>query len=171
MSVKFFNHKLLKNKGLHTRALTNFKIFLRTGTLCMIMGTISFAYAGKLVYTPNNPSFGGNPSNGVIFLNEANAQNSYKDPSTGNSVGTQSFDQRLKSRLDDAVINRISSSLSRSCSSNDTACNNLANADYDEPISIGSGIIVVRKPPSLAGSSYDNYLITYPNGTSIETSF
>jgi curli production assembly/transport component CsgF len=31
--------------------------------------------AGSLVYTPINPSFGGNPNNGAVLLNEANAQN------------------------------------------------------------------------------------------------
>jgi curli production assembly/transport component CsgF len=28
-----------------------------------------------------NPNFGGNPNNGAFLLNEAQAQNSYKDPS------------------------------------------------------------------------------------------
>jgi curli production assembly/transport component CsgF len=31
--------------------------------------------AGSLVYTPTNPTFGGNPNNGPVLLNEANAQN------------------------------------------------------------------------------------------------
>jgi curli production assembly/transport component CsgF len=31
--------------------------------------------AGTLIYTPTNPSFGGNPNNGAFLLNQANAQN------------------------------------------------------------------------------------------------
>jgi curli production assembly/transport component CsgF len=31
--------------------------------------------AGNLIYTPTNPSFGGNPNNGAFLLNQANAQN------------------------------------------------------------------------------------------------
>jgi curli production assembly/transport component CsgF len=33
------------------------------------------AAAGTLIYTPTNPSFGGNPNNGAFLLNQANAQN------------------------------------------------------------------------------------------------
>jgi curli production assembly/transport component CsgF len=33
------------------------------------------AQASSLVYSPINPSFGGNPNNGIVLLNEANAQN------------------------------------------------------------------------------------------------
>ncbi|OAT57498.1 CsgF family curli production assembly/transport component [Obesumbacterium proteus ATCC 12841] len=33
-----------------------------------------------MVFQFVNPNFGGNPNNGSFLLNEANAQNSYKDP-------------------------------------------------------------------------------------------
>jgi curli production assembly/transport component CsgF len=44
----------------------------------------SVSNASSLVYTPNNPNFGGNPENGVNLLNEANAQNKYTNPSLSN---------------------------------------------------------------------------------------
>ena len=37
--------------------------------------------AGDLIYRPINPNFGGNPSNGLYLLSNAEAQNDYKDPS------------------------------------------------------------------------------------------
>jgi len=36
--------------------------------------------ASELIYTPVNPVFGGFPGNGSVLLNNANAQNDYKDP-------------------------------------------------------------------------------------------
>lgn len=38
------------------------------------------AWGGNMVFQFVNPNFGGNPNNGSFLLNEANAQNSYKDP-------------------------------------------------------------------------------------------
>ena len=38
------------------------------------------AQATELVYTPVNPSFGGNPLNGTWLLNNAQAQNDHDDP-------------------------------------------------------------------------------------------
>ncbi|MDN6089936.1 MAG: curli production assembly/transport protein CsgF [Enterobacterales bacterium] len=37
-------------------------------------------WGGNMVFQFVNPNFGGNPNNGSFLLNEANAQNSYKDP-------------------------------------------------------------------------------------------
>ncbi|KID01041.2 curli production assembly/transport protein CsgF [Hafnia alvei] len=38
------------------------------------------SWGGNMVFQFVNPNFGGNPNNGSFLLNEANAQNSYKDP-------------------------------------------------------------------------------------------
>lgn len=38
------------------------------------------SWGGNMVFQFVNPNFGGNPKNGSFLLNEANAQNSYKDP-------------------------------------------------------------------------------------------
>jgi curli production assembly/transport component CsgF len=39
------------------------------------------SWAGNMTFQFRNPNFGGNPNNGAFLLNEAQAQNSYKDPS------------------------------------------------------------------------------------------
>jgi curli production assembly/transport component CsgF len=41
---------------------------------------VSIASASELIYTPVNPAFGGFPGNGSVLLNNANAQNDFKDP-------------------------------------------------------------------------------------------
>lgn len=66
------------------------------------------ASAQQLVYTPINPSFGGNPFNSAHLLGIANAQNNFKDPNAPNN-GSQSqiFANQLQSRLLSALSNNI----------------------------------------------------------------
>jgi curli production assembly/transport component CsgF len=73
--------------------------------------TIAFCQAAQaqdLVYTPINPSFGGNPFNSAHLLGIANAQNNFKDPKSSNS-GSQAdiFARQLQSRLLSALSSQI----------------------------------------------------------------
>ncbi|MBW2958013.1 curli production assembly/transport protein CsgF [Hafnia paralvei] len=52
------------------------------------------SWGGNMVFQFVNPNFGGNPNNGAFLLNEANSQNSYKDPNGYN------FDTATPSALD-----------------------------------------------------------------------
>jgi curli production assembly/transport component CsgF len=75
------------------------------------------AAAGTLVYTPINPSFGGNPQNGPVLLNEAQAQNHFTAPSNSSSPGStpltqgQIFAQELTSQLYSSLANQITQSI------------------------------------------------------------
>lgn len=61
-----------------------------------------------MVYTPINPSFGGNPFNSAHLLGIANAQNNTKDPNAPKTGSTQDiFAQQLQSRLLSALSNQI----------------------------------------------------------------
>ena len=66
------------------------------------------AQAQDLVYTPINPSFGGNPFNSPHLLGIANAQNNFKDPKAPTS-GSQAdiFARQLQSRLLSALSSQI----------------------------------------------------------------
>ncbi|BBU33312.1 hypothetical protein BTHE68_70460 (plasmid) [Burkholderia sp. THE68] len=73
------------------------------------------ANATSLVYEPVNPNFGGNPLNGPNLLNEANAQNKYKDPSTASlGTGSQSTLDQFNTQLQQAILSRVASSISSS---------------------------------------------------------
>lgn len=66
------------------------------------------AAADDLVYTPNNPTFGGNPFNSSHLLGIANAQNDYRDPrSTANSSQADIFARQLQSRLLSALSSQL----------------------------------------------------------------
>jgi curli production assembly/transport component CsgF len=74
------------------------------------------AAAGTLIYTPINPSFGGNPQNGPVLLNEAQAQNHFTAPSTsspGSAPLTQGqiFAQELTSQLFSSLSNQITTAI------------------------------------------------------------
>lgn len=66
------------------------------------------AAASDLVYTPVNPSFGGNPFNSAHLLGIANAQNDYRDPrSTTGSSQADLFARQLQSRLLSALSSQL----------------------------------------------------------------
>lgn len=74
----------------------------------MWCGSTVPAMAQDIVYTPVNPSFGGNPFNSAHLLGIANAQNNFRDPKASTS-GSQAdiFSRQLQSRLLSALSSQI----------------------------------------------------------------
>lgn len=74
------------------------------------------SWATEMVYYPLNPSFGGNPLNGPVLLNSAEAQNKYKDPDIEgrNSLGDRpelkepSALDNFNRMLENSILNRLS---------------------------------------------------------------
>ena len=65
-------------------------------------------HAQDIVYTPVNPSFGGNPFNSAHLLGIASAQNKYKDPNAVTSTDpAQQFLRTLQSRLLSSLATQI----------------------------------------------------------------
>jgi curli production assembly/transport component CsgF len=76
------------------------------------------ALAGTLVYTPTNPTFGGNPLNGSYLFNNAQVQNQYTQSpagSAGAGAATQTpgqiFAQQLTSQLYSSLANKITQAI------------------------------------------------------------
>ncbi|MGO5000047.1 curli assembly protein CsgF [Oceanisphaera sp. W20_SRM_FM3] len=69
--------------------------------------------ASELVYTPINPTFGGNPLNGSFLLGNAQAQNKYKDPEledrlkNNTPTALERFTSQLESRLLSQLLTNI----------------------------------------------------------------
>ncbi|KAF2391600.1 MULTISPECIES: curli assembly protein CsgF [Pseudomonas] len=86
----------------------------RTGIWLLGLASCGLVHATELVYTPINPSFGGNPLNGTWLLNNAQAQNDYDDPDLKNRTavaGTSAlerFTSQLQSRLLGQLLDNIS---------------------------------------------------------------
>lgn len=81
----------------------------------MLFGMLlaSPASAQELVYTPINPSFGGDSFNSSHLLGIANAQNDYKDPRAVDAGSSQSdlFLRQLQSRLLSALASQVSDAI------------------------------------------------------------
>ena len=80
----------------------------------LCLGGCGLAQATELVYTPINPSFGGNPLNGTWLLNNAQAQNDYDDPdlkdrtTVAGTSALERFSSQLQSRLLGQLLDNIS---------------------------------------------------------------
>ena len=70
------------------------------------LGGCGLAQATELVYTPINPSFGGNPLNGTWLLNNAQSQNDFDDPDIKARI--ERFTSQLQSRLLGQLLDNIS---------------------------------------------------------------
>lgn len=70
--------------------------------------------ASELTYVPINPSFGGNPLNGPVLLNQANAQNKFTDHSSSSASTSQSTLTQFNSMLQSAILSRVSSAVTSS---------------------------------------------------------
>lgn len=79
--------------------------------LALAAGVAASAAAGasELVYVPLNPAFGGNPINGSVLLNTAQATNKHKDAGQGASpYAKQSSLQQFNDMLERAVLSQLS---------------------------------------------------------------
>lgn len=85
---------------------------INLGSACAVLifcvaGTTS-ANASDLVYTPQNPSFGGNSFNSAHLLGVANSINKYKDPTAADASNpANQFLRTIQSRLLSAVATQI----------------------------------------------------------------
>jgi curli production assembly/transport component CsgF len=75
----------------------------------IVLMTVSLRVAGasELVYTPINPSFGGNPGNGPNLMGIAAAQNGHKAPPTTPLTPLQRFNNSLQQ----AVLNQLATQI------------------------------------------------------------
>ncbi|WP_064557694.1 curli production assembly/transport protein CsgF [Buttiauxella brennerae] len=70
------------------------------------------SWGGNMTFQFINPNFGGNPNNGSFLLNEAQAQNSYKDPSSADFGYTapsalDNFTSAIQSQLLGGLLTNI----------------------------------------------------------------
>ena len=79
----------------------------------MLASAFGNTAASELVYLPINPSFGGNPVNGAILLNSAQATNKHTAPSSTPISGgftKQTPLQQFNDMLERSILNQIASS-------------------------------------------------------------
>ena len=80
--------------------------FQRLHTLLAGLLISTSCMAGELVYTPVNPTFGGNPANASGLQANASAQNQTKAPPVPQAAPLTALD-RFTQQLESAVLNRL----------------------------------------------------------------
>ncbi|NMF47500.1 curli production assembly protein CsgF [Pseudoalteromonas arctica] len=71
--------------------------------IALIITTLSFSsQATEIIYTPINPSFGGNPLNANMLLSKAQAQNKHKAP-----VIEKGYAEQFQDSLERTYLNRM----------------------------------------------------------------
>lgn len=80
--------------------------------IIMLIGAVSLTLllqskASDLVYTPISPSFGGFSSNGAVLLNQAQAQNDYKDPDAYDPFADKSSLDRFGETLERQILSQL----------------------------------------------------------------
>lgn len=91
------------------------RLLIVTITVAGAMVSIAPVMAQDLVYTPINPSFGGNPFNSSHLLGIANAQNGFTDDSIQQRDTTRSqsdlFVRQLQSRLLSSLAGQVNDAI------------------------------------------------------------
>lgn len=75
------------------------------------------AGASEMVYVPINPAFGGNPNNGPVLLNAAQAQNDKKDPAAATARAgytPPSALQQFNDTLQRSILSQLASAATSS---------------------------------------------------------
>lgn len=96
----------------------NFRIAAGRITRMAFVGAILIAFdaahATTLVYTPVNPTFGGDPANGAVLMNAATAQNKHVNSSVSDSSSSTSTLDQFNSELQQAILSRVATSVTSS---------------------------------------------------------
>lgn len=134
----------------------------QTGMAAGMTLLAAMAGAGELVYTPINPSFGGNPLNGTFLLNQAQAQNRYKEPTP--SPSQQDALKQFNSSLQSAILSRVSSALSSNVvsSTGQLIPGTVETTDFRISIvSQGNGVLQITTTDKATGQS-TQFLVNQP---------
>ena len=87
--------------------------------ICVALGVLVLAstpnaIAGSLIFTPVNPSFGGNPFNSSHLMGLANAENQHKPTPAGPAAAltaSERFAQQLQSQLYAGLAQKVSDAI------------------------------------------------------------
>lgn len=126
------------------------------------------AQATEIVYTPVNPSFGGNPLNGAMLLNSANAQNEFTDPQFASALSRLTGQSQLdlfNQRLQSLILDRIASSISGSLfdSSGNLVPGQVETTSFIISIvDLGGGILLITTTDKVTGASTSFQVSTTP---------
>jgi curli production assembly/transport component CsgF len=87
---------------------------IKAGVAMVTIGLSMMVQASPLIYTPINPTFGGNPDNGAVLMDQATAQNKHQDSNMSSATSSTSTLDQFNSELQQAILSRVASSVTSS---------------------------------------------------------
>lgn len=141
----------------------------QTAFLAAILALLALpAGATEIVYTPVNPSFGGNPLNGTTLMNSANSQNKYTDPAlerTLSRLTSQSQLDLFNQRLQSLILDRIATSITGSLfdSSGNLVPGQIETSSFlISIVDLGGGMLLITTTDKVTGASTSFQVSTTP---------
>lgn len=129
----------------------------QTFAVALMAAVCGSAAASQIIYTPVNPAFGGNPFNGAVLLDKAQAQNKYTDPDLGASAfDTQTTPlQDFNDTLQRSILNRVASSASSQIIGTDGTLHpgTVETTDFTiSVINVGGGLLKITTTDKSTGA-------------------
>ncbi len=117
-------------------------------SICFLLFTAA-GIASELIYTPKNPSFGGNPANGNYLLGKSQAQNNKRGPSSSRSSRTSDL-ERFNASLESRLLSQLLADIGQGGTNNGV----LETSDFlVEVVQGDDGNLVVRTTDKNTGES------------------
>ena len=139
-------------------------------TLAAFVAALHAAVGGatEIVYTPVNPSFGGNPLNGPNLLNSANSQNKYTDPAVKSALDRLTGQSQLdlfNQRLQALILDRIATSITGSLfdANGNLIPGRVETSSFVISIAdLGGGMLLITTTDKITGASTSFQISTTP---------
>ncbi len=111
------------------------------------------AFASELIYTPVSPSFGGFSSNGTILLNQANAQNDFKDPDAIDPFERAAGIDNFKETLNRLILSQLASKIVTDTFGSGAASGTYTTSEYQIDVNTDDPLLTVITITELATGS------------------
>ena len=100
-------------------------------------------YSSELIYTPISPSFGGFSANGAVLLNQANAQNDFKDPDAVDPFARADGINNFKDTLNRLILSQLASKIVTDTFGSGAASGTYTTSDYQIDVDPTDGTLTI----------------------------
>lgn len=108
--------------------------------LIMFSGNV---FSSELTYSPVSPSFGGFSANGSVLLNQANAQNDFKDPDAVDPFSRAAGINNFKETLNRLILSQLASKIVTDTFGSGSATGTYTTSDYQIDVNPTDGSLTI----------------------------
>ena len=100
-------------------------------------------FSSELIYNPYNPSFGGFSGNGTVLLNQANAENDFKDPDAVDPFARADGLNNFKDTLNRLILSQLASKIVTDTFGSGAASGTYTTSDYQIDVDPTDGSLTI----------------------------